>query len=89
MPPSEPSPYRPQFRLATLLLVMFIVSVAAALLGGLLRVATHAEDTPSWVYVLLTVAAPVGIALLLAAANTLRSFAPPPPEIDDDSPDES
>ena len=74
MTPPEPIPRRPQFRLATLLYVMFLVSVTAALLGGLLRVASRTEDTPVWVYVLLTVVAPVGVAIVLAAASGIRRF---------------
>lgn len=62
-------PGRFQFKLATLLLAMVVISVMAALFGPLFRAAPGASDKPR--LVLLTLVAPTGLIVLVAVVRLL------------------
>ena len=69
MPDAEPAgPRRPfQFGLATLLLIMLLVSVLAAALGGMLRGRTSVgARLPLGFFVAMIVAAPLAVMILLS-----------------------
>lgn len=67
-------PRRFRFGLLTLLLVVTLLSIAAALLGHLLR--QGADSSTSGLFVLLAAAAPMGLMILISVgqlvARTLR-----------------
>jgi hypothetical protein len=70
---SRPTPDRPpgrfQFRLATLMLAMVLISVPAALFGGFLRPGGDGEYRGR--LVLLTLMAPLGLIVLLGVLRLL------------------
>ena len=73
-PPGRRGPF--QFRLGTLFLLMLVVSVVASALAGLLRRGTASAAMPWEFYLVMLVAAPLGVmivlSLLYAAIRWLR-----------------
>ncbi|MBX7165333.1 MAG: hypothetical protein K1X74_03200 [Pirellulales bacterium] len=72
--PTDPPPrWRLQFGLGTLLLVMLLVGVAAAALGGLLRATASRAAEPLLTFVLLTIAAPLALLMVISLLHTLTA----------------
>ncbi len=65
----QDEPRRPQFGLRALLLLMLIASVLAAILGGLLQGGARRQ-----IFILLGIAAPVGLMILLGLFDALRQL---------------
>ena len=71
--PIEPLPRRGrfQFSLASLFLVTFLMAVAFAALGGMLRAARGEIDLPVGVFVIMAAAAPMAVMVGLSAGRAL------------------
>ena len=69
--PSPPPTRRFQFRMSTLLMVMALISVPAALFGGFFR--SGADGDYKTRLVLLTLMAPVGLVVLLGCIRLLTA----------------
>lgn len=68
----KPVPRRVQFGIRTLLLIMLLVSVLAAIGGGL---AQRADGRPNVTLIIMAIAAPLGVMILLSLAETFLRLA--------------
>ena len=65
--PPKPVPRRVQFGIRTLLLIMLLVSVLAAIGGGLARTG---DGKPNVTLIVMAIAAPLGVMILLSLIET-------------------
>ncbi len=73
--PSGPPPRRPfQFGLSTLLLIMFLFSILAAALSGMLNRGAGKPTMPAGFYVMMAVAAPMAAMIAISLIRALRRW---------------